>query len=193
MVMLLESAAGDFEERFSQLLAAKREVSEDVDATVRGIIDDVRARGDEALIELTERFDHVDLRAQGIRVSDDEIDEAVGLVDTETYQALEFAHQRITAHHQRQVPRDDFYQDSTGAEPGSRWTASNCENRSSKSPAAHCGLTAYWECRLKAWNRGRKAPCLSFLPCSLKKVTSPRGTSRLYSREAPRFAFMWNA
>lgn len=123
MVMLLESAAGDFEERFSQMLAAKREESQDVDAAVRAIIDDVRARGDDALIELTKRFDHVDLRKTGIRVSDAEIDEAVARVETETRQALEFAHQRIVAHHQRQLPEDDLYQDSTGAELGSRWTA----------------------------------------------------------------------
>ena len=123
MAMLLESAAGDFEERFSQFLAAKREVSQDVDAAVRAIIDDVRARGDDALIELSERFDHVDLRTCGIRVSDAEIDEAVARVDRETRAALEFAHQRIVAHHQRQVPKDDLYQDSTGAELGSRWTA----------------------------------------------------------------------
>ncbi len=123
MVMLLDSAAGDFEDRFSQLLAAKREVSQDVDAAVRAIIDDVRARGDDALIELTKRFDRVDLRKTGIRVSDAEIDEAVTQVDGETREALEFAHKRITAHHQRQLPRDDFYTDPTGAELGSRWTA----------------------------------------------------------------------
>lgn len=123
MVMLLDSAAGDFEERFSELLAAKREVSEDVDAAVRAIIDDVRARGDDALIELTERFDHVDLGQCGIAVSKKEIDAAVSKVDAETLKALEFAYERISAHHQRQVPKDDLYQDSTGAELGHRWTA----------------------------------------------------------------------
>jgi histidinol dehydrogenase len=121
--MLLESAAGDFEDRFSQLLAAKREVSVDVDATVRAIIDDVRARGDDALIELTKRFDNVDLRDKGIRVSDAEIDEAVTQVESETFAALEFAHKRIVAHHQKQLPKDDLYRDATGAELGSRWTA----------------------------------------------------------------------
>jgi histidinol dehydrogenase len=123
MVMLLDSAAGDFEKRFSELLAAKREVSEDVDAAVRAIIDDVRARGDDALIELTQRFDHVDLGQSGIAVSKKEIDAAVAQVDAETFKALEFAHERIVAHHQRQVPKDDLYQDSTGAELGHRWTA----------------------------------------------------------------------
>ena len=77
MVMPLDSAAGDFENRFSEFLADKREVCQDVDAAVRAIIDDVRARGDEALIELSARFDQVDLRKLGIRVSGDEIEAAL--------------------------------------------------------------------------------------------------------------------
>ena len=123
MVMLLDSAAGDFEKCFSDLLAAKREVSQDVDAAVRAIIDDVRERGDDALIELTQRFDHMDLGQRGIAVNKQEIDEAVSQVDADTYKALEFAHERISAHHQRQVPKDDLYEDATGAKLGHRWTA----------------------------------------------------------------------
>jgi histidinol dehydrogenase len=123
MVMLLDSAAGDFEERFSDLLAAKREVSEDVDAAVRAIIDDVRTRGDDALVELTQRFDNLDLGEIGIAVSKQEIDAALTQVDAETYTALEFAHDRISAHHKRQLPTDDMYEDATGATLGHRWTA----------------------------------------------------------------------
>ena len=123
MVMLLDSAAGDFEKRFSDLLAAKREVSEDVDAAVRAIIDDVRARGDDALVELTRRYDNLDLAETGISVSKKEIDAALDKVDADTHKALEFAHERILTHHQRQLPQDDLYQDSTGAELGHRWTA----------------------------------------------------------------------
>ena len=92
MVMLLDSDAGDFEKRFSDLLAAKREVSEDVDAAVRAIIDDVRARGDDALVELTQRFDHMDLGECGITVDEKEIDAAVAQVDADTYKALRYVH-----------------------------------------------------------------------------------------------------
>ena len=105
------------------MLAVKREACEDVGIAVRAIIDDVRARGDEALIELSQRFDDVDLLAVGLRVSDDEIDAANATVDSETRKALEFAHERISAHHQRQLPDDEFYKDATGAQLGHRWTA----------------------------------------------------------------------
>ena len=57
MPFRLASQASDFETAFEQLLALKREVSEDVEAAVREIIADVVARGDRALIDLTARFD----------------------------------------------------------------------------------------------------------------------------------------
>ena len=43
---------------------------------VQAIIDDVRERGDEALFEMTKRFDGADLNADNIRVTQAEIDEA---------------------------------------------------------------------------------------------------------------------
>lgn len=122
MAMRLETAAPGFETRFSELLDAKREEAEDVDAAVGDIIRDVRARGDAALIELSERFDRVDLSESGIRVSRKEIDEAAGRVDNETMRALEFARDRIAAHHARQRPADDRYTDAAGVELGERWT-----------------------------------------------------------------------
>ena len=120
MVMRLNTAAGDFETRFSALLAVKREVSEDVDAAVRAIIEDVRARGDEALIALSKRFDDVDLRRLSLRVSGDEIDAAIATVDSETRKALEFAHTRIVAFHQRQRPENLKFTDAAGVELGYR-------------------------------------------------------------------------
>lgn len=123
MVLRLDSRAGDFEARFAGFLAAKREVSEDVDAVVRDIIARVRAEGDAALIDLSLKFDRADLAATGIRVSADEIDAAVAGVDRATFEALEFAHRRIRAHHERQRPKDDHYTDDAGVELGARWTA----------------------------------------------------------------------
>ena len=61
-VMRLDARSSDFERDFGRLLAAKREVSEDVDTAAAAIIADVVARGDEALIDLSHRFDRVDLR-----------------------------------------------------------------------------------------------------------------------------------
>ena len=68
MPFRLASQASDFETAFEQLLALKREVSEDVEAAVRDIIADVVARGDRALIDLTARFDGLEVDAAGLRI-----------------------------------------------------------------------------------------------------------------------------
>ncbi|MFJ5489636.1 histidinol dehydrogenase, partial [Hansschlegelia beijingensis] len=73
MALRLTAAADDFSARFDALLSTKREVSEDVDQAVATILADVKARGDAALIDLSLRFDRVDLEAVGIRVAPDEI------------------------------------------------------------------------------------------------------------------------
>ena len=123
MPLRLDYAAPDFEARFAEFLTTKREVSEDVDAVVRDIIARVRAEGDAALIDYTERFDQFDLSKAGIAVSEAEIDAAMAEVDPKTLAALKLAHERIAAHHARQMPKDDRYVDPIGVELGSRWTA----------------------------------------------------------------------
>lgn len=123
MAQWLNTGAADFEADFTALLAAKREQSEDVDTTVRDILRAVRSEGDAALIELTRLFDRLDLTTTGIRITEAEIDAAVAASDPQTLEALTFARDRIAAHHQRQLPRDDRYHDSVGVELGHRWTA----------------------------------------------------------------------
>ncbi len=113
----------DFAAAFKALLGEKRESSADVDAAVREIIAGVRARGDQALIEYSTRFDSVDLAKAGLRVSEAEITASIAACTAETLAALAFAHERITAHHRRQLPASDSYTDATGVELGSRWTA----------------------------------------------------------------------
>lgn len=123
MAVRLNEADADFAERFSALLSTKREISDDVEAVVRQIVDDVRARGDAALLEYTARFDRLELSAAGLRVTRDEIDAALAEVGEKERDALRFAYDRIQAFHDRQMPRDDRYEDSLGVGLGVRWTA----------------------------------------------------------------------
>lgn len=123
MAITLAQYDADFEQRFAAFLLTKREVSEDVDAAVRAIIARVRADGDAALIDYTQKFDHADLKSLGIAVSKEDIAEAYKAADPQTIEALKFARERIRAHHERQRPKDDRYTDAIGVELGSRWTA----------------------------------------------------------------------
>jgi histidinol dehydrogenase len=122
MAAWLKTTDPDFEERFTALLAQKREQAADVNAAVADIIARVRKAGDQALTDLTLAYDALDLRKAGIRVPQDEIAAARAKVDTATLAALQLAHDRILAHHQRQLPKDDIYKDALGVELGTRWT-----------------------------------------------------------------------
>ncbi|MEO0999757.1 MAG: histidinol dehydrogenase, partial [Pseudomonadota bacterium] len=119
----LSTADPDFEARFAALLGAKREEAADVDAAVAEILADVRARGDDALIDLTARFDRLELTPGTLRVTEAEIDAAVAEVAPETRAALEIAAARIRAYHARQRPTDESWTDGAGATLGWRWTA----------------------------------------------------------------------
>ncbi|WP_136443047.1 histidinol dehydrogenase [Pacificoceanicola onchidii] len=123
MPVFLDSQQDDFERAFAALLSAKREDSPDVDDVVAGIIADVRARGDAAVLELTAKFDRMELDAAGMRFSEAEIDTLCAQVPEEEARALEQAAERIRAYHLRQMPEDASWTDAEGATLGWRWTA----------------------------------------------------------------------
>ena len=123
MPIRLDSREAGFDVAFGQLLSMKREVSEDVDRVAHGIISDVQARGDAALIELTARFDQLELTPDKLRVSEAEIDAAIATCKPEELEALNVAHRRILAFHTRQKPEDARFTDADGVEMGWRWTA----------------------------------------------------------------------
>jgi histidinol dehydrogenase len=123
MAQRLDARDPDFPRAFSVLLQQKREISEDVDEAVRAIIDDVVARGDAALIDQTRRFDGLDLTPQTLRVSDREIEGALGRCSREALDALDLARERIEAYHRAQRPEDFTHTDALGVTLGWRWTA----------------------------------------------------------------------
>ena len=69
---------------------------------VQAIIDDVRERGDEALFEMTKRFDGAELNADNIRVTQAEIDEAYTLVDASLIEVIRKAMTNIRVYHEKQ-------------------------------------------------------------------------------------------
>src|SRR5918998_4954635 len=123
MAQRLDVRDASFPQAFAALLSAKREVSEDVDQAVRAIIEDVVARGDEALIDFTYRFDGLALQPETLRVSDAEIDAAEAQCSKEALEALALAKERIETYHREQRPKDFKTTDPIGVTLGWRWTA----------------------------------------------------------------------
>jgi histidinol dehydrogenase len=119
----LQTRDPGFEAAFVAFLGEKREASDDVGAAVAGILADVRVRGDAALIDLSKKFDRVDLGKLGLRVSASEIRAAREACSAETLDALQLAADRIAEHHARQLPMNERYTDEVGVELGWRWTA----------------------------------------------------------------------
>jgi len=123
MPIRLDARAADFPAKFRSFLDAKREASADVEQVVRAIIADVAARGDAALIALTQKFDRVDLGTIGMRVRSDELEAATAACEAAALDALKLARDRIEVYHRRQLPKDDRWTDPLGVELGHRWTA----------------------------------------------------------------------
>lgn len=122
MPIRLDTTDATFETEFGALLTSKLESSADVGLAVAAIIADVRRRGDDAVVELTNTFDHAGVTAQTLRFTAEEIDAAAAGVDPAVTAALQFAHDRIRAHHEKQKPEDQIYADALGVTLGTRWT-----------------------------------------------------------------------
>jgi histidinol dehydrogenase len=122
MARRLNATDANFKAQFDALLNAKREVEEDVAASARAIIADVRTRGDTALVALTAKFDKISLTAETLRLSDAELAGAEANCTKAQLKALDVAAKRIEDYHRRQLPQDEWFTDSVGAKLGWRWT-----------------------------------------------------------------------
>ena len=118
----LDSRDPGFAAAFRAFLALGRAEAVDLRDSVAGIIADVRGRGDDALVELTRRFDGLDLTGpDDLRLPEADAAAARGAVDPDAVAALELAAKRISAYHLRQKPADDLYTDEAGVTLGHRW------------------------------------------------------------------------
>jgi histidinol dehydrogenase len=117
----LDSSDPGFSKAFAVLLEQARETTDRVDRPVAAIIADVRAEGDRALLRYTERFDHLSLTADSIRVAAAEIDAAVGTLSADLLAALDLAAARVEGFHRLQLPSNLETKDAAGLTLGMRW------------------------------------------------------------------------
>jgi histidinol dehydrogenase len=122
-VLRLDASQPDFDRQFDRLVNGRREADADVSTIVEQTIRDVRARGDVALLELTERFDGFDLSEEGWQISAEECAAAYKGLAPELRDALKLAASRIKAYHKAQLPKDRDYRDKEGVRLGARWSA----------------------------------------------------------------------
>lgn len=122
MPLRLSSSAAGFDDAFTVYISHGRDTAADVAAVVASIVADVRARGDAAVEEYTEKFDRLDVSG-GLRIDPDLISAARDACPPDRIAALEFAAARIRAFHERQMPDGFSFTDADGVRLGARWTA----------------------------------------------------------------------
>ncbi|MFM2302398.1 MAG: hypothetical protein RLZZ84_2134 [Pseudomonadota bacterium] len=123
-MLRLDSRDPGFAQAFARLVADRRESEDDVARDVKLILGDVRHRGDEALAELTARFDsHTLTNESDWRISPETCRAAFEQLNPDLRAALELAAQRIRAYHAAQLPADRDEVDSAGVRLGARWRA----------------------------------------------------------------------
>ncbi|WP_297509188.1 histidinol dehydrogenase [uncultured Caulobacter sp.] len=115
-------SAPDFPAAFKAFLDERRGSPADVDAAAHEVLEAVRLRGIEAVLDYARRFDKVELTAETIRVTADEIEQGWAETPADVREAIAFAAARIRAYHGRQRPADQAWTDEAGVALGWRWT-----------------------------------------------------------------------
>ena len=105
---ILRVGEREFKKQLEGVLNRGGEDLEEVEGLVKVILEDVKVKGDEAVIEFTRRFDGVDLSPSQLRVSQAEIDEAYEKLPREDFDALTVASDRIESFHRRQLVNSWF-------------------------------------------------------------------------------------
>ncbi len=121
MARPFDAGAAGFDSAFAAFLAEPRGQPDAVDAAAAEVIEQVRTRGLDAVLEYARRFDRVDLTAETLRVSAEEIDAGAAACPSEVRAAIAFAAERIRLYHARQRPADQRWTDDTGTILGWRW------------------------------------------------------------------------
>ncbi len=122
-VRRFDAATPEFAAAFAAFLDDGRAAVVAVEDRVEAIIAGVRASGDAALLDYTQRFDRFDLTLDRLRIGPDAVRAAVNAVAPDTMAALRLAAARIRTYHEQQKPTDRSWVDAAGIRLGWRWTA----------------------------------------------------------------------
>lgn len=122
MARWFAASADGFGQDIADFLSQREEDFSPISQAVKDILASVKAHGDAAILEYTAKWDALDVDdMQMLRVSPDEIEQAVAECDTDLLASLEVSAQRIARYHAYQMPEDDGYEDEDGNKLGWQW------------------------------------------------------------------------
>ena len=124
LINRLSTSDADFLPTLDKLTAWSAVSDTEVEATVADIIQQIRLRGDQALLEYSNRFDRRSIqRIDDLCVESEQLCAALESIDPQTRSALEAAAQRIRQYHQHQVQDSWQYKEADGTMLGQRVTS----------------------------------------------------------------------
>ena len=123
-MLKLSSTQADFQQQLQALLAFETAQDPAVDSAVAAICDDVKARGDAAVLEYTNRFDRMQATAMAdLTLSREQLEAAWQRLPAEVQQALSAAAERVRRYHEKQLAHSWSYEDEDGTLLGQQVTA----------------------------------------------------------------------
>ena len=119
----LSSAEADFQKKFSELVAVDASVDPEITRRAEAIVDDVRERGDAAVLEYTARFDRLPAeKLSDLVITAEEMRQALETLPEEQRTALEEAARRIRVFHENELEKSFSVSDEYGNKLGQRVT-----------------------------------------------------------------------
>ena len=120
----LKTSDVDFWSKLDDLLAWDSVSDQSVFDTVNGILQDVKSRGDDAVIEYTNKFDHMNVASmQELEISRERLEQALNQITNEKRAALEAAASRIKSYAEHQKIESWSYTEADGTVLGQQVTA----------------------------------------------------------------------
>lgn len=120
----LTTTQTDYQQQMDTLLAWEGVSDDQVNSTVREILKNVRSRGDEALVEYTNKFDRMNVSSmKDLTFSKKQIDAAYNNIPDDQREALELAAERVRSYHKHQIMESWSYTEDDGTLLGQQITA----------------------------------------------------------------------
>ncbi len=120
MIKHLDTSSTDFKESLQAIVSSTSEPSKNVLKTVSKIIADVRARGDDALLEYTNQYDNFSAKTEELQIKKEEIKKGFNNISDSMRSSLIEAARRIRIFHEKQKQETWIYKDDDGNELGQR-------------------------------------------------------------------------
>ncbi|MGH4117666.1 histidinol dehydrogenase [Clostridium sp.] len=103
MIKIIKAKSNVGKEHMENIKKRAEDIQKDVNTVVDKILQDVKSRGDEAIIQYTQKFDSKFITKENLIVSEEEIKNAYKMVDKDFLDAINLAKKNVTQFHEKQI------------------------------------------------------------------------------------------